>query len=98
MNKYYNFIGMYCAQSYLNDKGRINVHATVGSTRAKGGYNFEMNLPEVYKEIVPQWETNDLKVCKKYIRLAEALTFKNILEAQKAISKLESILNKLNKQ
>ena len=98
MNKYYNFIGMYSVQSYLNGKGRINVHATVGSTRTKGGYNFEMNLPEVYKEIVPQWKSNNLKVTKKYLRLSEALTFKNKSEAQKAISKLESKLNKLNKQ
>ena len=62
MDKYINFIGMYCVQAYQNDKGRVNVHATVGSTRAKGGYNYEMNLPVTYKEIVPQWEASNLKV------------------------------------
>ena len=98
MNKYINFIGMYCVQSYMNRQGRINVHATVGSTRIGGGYNREMNLPNIYKEIISQWESNNLKVTKKYIRLSEALTFTNKSEAKKAIEKLELKLVKLNKQ
>ena len=97
MDKYINFIGMYCVQAYQNDKGRVNVHATVGSTRGKGGYNYEMNLPATYKEIVPQWKASNLKVTKKYLRLSEGLTF-SFSEHRSAVKKLESKLTKLNKQ
>ena len=98
MNKYINFIGPYCVQSYTNGQGRINVHATVGSTRAKGGYNREMDLLNVYKEMVSQWKSYDLKVTKKYIRLSKALTFGTKSESRKAIKEFESKLIELNKQ
>ena len=76
MKKYHNRIGVYCVQSYENEKtGRVNVHATIGSTRKKGGYNYEMDLRKTYREILPQLESEGLVVTKKYVRLAEGLSF-----------------------
>lgn len=91
MKKYYNLIGPYCVQAYMEDNGKVNVHATVGSTRKTGGYNWEMNLPKTYKEMVSKWISNGLEVTKKYLRLPEGLTF-NIKESGNAIKELESIL------
>ena len=96
MNKYHNFIGAYCVQSYLNKNGRMNVHATIGSTRKKGGYNYEMDLRKTYSEILPQLESEGLVVTKKYVRLAEGLSF-DVKDGSNKIKKLEQKLNKVNK-
>ena len=92
MKKYHNFIGPYCVQAYMVDNGKVNVHATVGSTRKKGGYNWEMNLPKTYKEMVSKWVSNGLKVTNKYLRLPEGLTF-DIKKSGDAIKKLEKKLD-----
>ena len=75
MKKYHNRIGVYCVQSYDEKSGRVNVHATIGSTRKKGGYNYEMDLRKTYREILPQLESEGLVVTKKYVRLTEGLSF-----------------------
>ena len=96
MNKYHNFIGTYCVQSYFNQNGTMNVHATIGSTRKKGGYNYEMDLRKTYSEILPQLESEGLVVTKKYVRLAEGLSFDKKDRSDK-IKKIEQKISKVNK-
>ena len=96
MNKYHNFIGTYCVQSYFNQNGTMNVHATIGSTRKKGGYNYEMDLRKTYREILPQLESEGLVVTKKYVRLAEGLSF-DAKDGNDKIKKIEQKINKVNK-
>ena len=98
MVKEYGFISMYSWQLF-HDKhiNRYNVHGTIGSTRKKGGYNYDMNLLEVYKEILPQLEAAGLVVTKKYFRLKEGLTFSSLSDAKRALRKLISAIKKVNK-
>ena len=96
MNKYHNFIGTYCVQSYFNQNGTMNVHATIGSTRKKGGYNYEMDLRKTYSEILPQLESDGLVVTKKYVRLTEGLSF-DAKDGSDKIKKIEQKINKVNK-
>ena len=96
MNKYHNFIGTYCVQSYFNQNGTMNVHATIGSTRKKGGYNYEMDLRKTYREILPQLESEGLVVTKKYVRLTEGLSF-DAKDGSDKIKKIEQKINKVNK-
>ena len=94
MNKYHNFIGTYCVQSYFNQNGTMNVHATIGSTRKKGGYNYEMDLRKTYSEILPHLESEGLVVTKKYVRLTEGLSF-DAKDGSDKIKKIEQKINKL---
>ena len=100
MKKYDNRIGVYCVQSYpyRNKRGtiRMNLHVTIGSTRKKGGYNYEMDLRKTYREILPQLESEGLVVTKKYVRLAEGLSFDKKDRSDK-IKKIEQKINKVNK-
>ncbi len=96
MNKYYKHIGAYCVQSYLDKSGRMNVHATIGSTRKKGGYNYEMDLRKTYSEILPQLESEGLIVTKKYVRLVDGLSF-DVKDSSDKIKKIEQKISKLNK-
>ena len=95
MKKYHNRIGVYCVQSYEKN-GRVNVHATIGSTRKKGGYNYEMDLRKTYREILPQLESEGLVVTKKYVRLAEGLSFDK-KDINDKIKKIEQKISKVNK-
>ena len=98
MIKEYGFISMYSYQLFYDKHtDRYNVHGTIGSTRKKGGYNYDMNLPVVYKEILSQLEAAGLVVTKKYFRLKEGLTFSSKLDARKALRKLISAIKKVNK-
>ncbi len=98
MSKEYGFISMYSYQLFYDKYvGRYNVHGTIGSTRKKGGYNYDMNLSVVYKEILPQLEAVGLVVTKKYFRLKEGLTFSSKSDARKALRKLISAIKKVNK-
>ena len=83
---------LYCLQIVELANGKYNVHLTVGSNRKGGGYNYEMNLPLIYKEMMKKWETAGLVITKKYIRLPEGLTFNNESEALDAAIKLEASL------
>ena len=98
MKKYYNHIGAYCVQSYpyRNNRGRMNLHVTIGSTRKKGGYNYEMDLRKTYREILPQLESEGLVVTKKYVRLAEGLSFDK-KDIDDKIKKIEQKISKVNK-
>jgi len=81
---------LYCVQIVELANGKYNVHLTVGSNRAGGGYNYEMNLPMVYKEMMKKWNAAGVVVTKKYIRAMEGLTFKTEAEAIAAAVRLEA--------
>jgi len=70
--------------------GKYNVHLTVGSNRKGGGYNYEMNLPMVYKEMLKKWNAAGVVVTKKYIRANEGLTFNTEDKAIAAAVRLEA--------
>ena len=72
---------LYNLQIVPQPNGRTNVHIVVGSNRNGGGYNYEMNLPVIYKEMLRKWEAAGVVVTKKYIRSNEGLTFNSEDEA-----------------
>ena len=84
---------LYCVQIVKLKNNKYNVHVTVGSNRAEGGYNYEMNLPTTYKEMLKKWEAAGLIVTKKYIRAMEGLTFSSEEKALEVATQLEAKLS-----
>ena len=64
-----------------HSNGKYEAHVVVGSNREGGGYNYHMNLPMVYKEMLNKWLKAGLKVNKCYIRHPKGLTFNTLDEA-----------------
>ena len=83
---------LYNAQLVEQKNGRWNAHMVVGSNRPLGGYNYEMNLLETYKEMVNKWKAAGVVVTTKYLRHPNGLTFKTQEEAFNALVEMEAKL------
>ena len=75
-----------------HSNGKYEAHVVVGSNREGGGYNYHMNLPMVYKEMLNKWLKAGLKVNKCYIRHPKGLTFNTLDEALTIGAELEAQL------
>ena len=83
---------LYCVQIVKQKLSKYNVHITVGSNRKGGGYNYEMNLPLVYKEMMKKWNESGIVVTKKYLRSPLGLTFNSESQALRVAAQLERAL------
>jgi|TARA_R110001606_G_scaffold302619_1_gene450061 hypothetical protein len=83
---------LYNLQVLEHSNGKYEAHIVVGSNRNGGGYNFDMNLPKVYNEMMSKWAKAGVKVNKCYIRHPKGLTF-NTLDDAMVIG--NSLLSKL---
>jgi hypothetical protein len=84
---------LYNLQVLEHSNGKYEAHVVVGSNREGGGYNYHMNLPMVYKEMLNKWLKAGLKVNKCYIRHPKGLAFNTLDEVltigDEMISKLK---------